>query len=378
MSRPVTEDNEKSQSLSNRRGFMKTAGLAGAGSLAAGAAASAKSISKKKERKIRVGAIGITSFSFWTYSWGDLLAPDKPIYQQTLGTDVLNMEVTHAWDVNPEGSRKFADTIGAKLVKRYDDMVGKVDAVAFGGWYDVPWQHKLARPYIEAGIPTFLSRPFAYSLRDVDDILDLVAKHNTPIIATDVYEHLYDTTTLKGRLKHVGEIGSVHGTCLAGEYPGRFHVQFMILKILGYDVEKISLITDNPNKSSYIVETMLFKGWEGQPAFPCCMSMSAAGDLYSFTVSGKNGIETARLPQFSDWRFDLQIHHLPQLIAMQRTFEGENYESLDLVRKKTEIFLTGFYSSEERGGAPVDVGTVPMDWRPPYPKPGWIDESIFR
>ena len=62
---------------------------------------------------------------------------------------------------------------------------------------------------------------------------------------------------------------------------------------------------------------------------------------------------------------------------MQRTFEREQFQSFDIILKKTEIFLTGFYSHPEHGGAPVKVGTV-IDWEAPPSQPGWIDESIFK
>ncbi len=64
---------------------------------------------------------------------------------------------------------------------------------------------------------------------------------------------------------------------------------------------------------------------------------------------------------------------------MQRTFETKkNLQPLDEVRKKTEVFLTAYYSHLERGGAPVSVGSVPPVWAPPHPKPGWIDEGMFK
>jgi hypothetical protein len=354
------------------------AAAAGA-ALAAAPQASGQSAPAKGRRTLRIGALAVSAASFWTYTWGDILTPgEKPINRGTLDTEVLAMEITHVWDVNPQEAEKFAAQVGAKAVKRYDDMVGLVDGVAFGGYYEVPWQHRLARPYIEAGIPTCLSRPFAYSLRDIDTLLDLAAKHNTPVMATDIYEHLYGTRMLKSRLANVGEIECVHGTCLTNDYPLRFHVQYMILKIFGFEIGSVSLITDDPNASTYLVGTYLFKGWKGQPPFPCTLTMTPRGDLYSFTVSGTAGIETERLPQFAEWSDDLLIHHLPMLVDMQRTFEGRTYEPLDLVRKKTELFLTGFYSATERSGAPVTVGTVPVDWRARPVKPDWIDESIFR
>lgn len=358
-----------------RRRFIAAA----AAGLAAGLSPDSSAAPVKSSRKLRIGALCVGDGSFWAYSWGDILSPDgKPVNRGTLETGALNMEVTHVWDINPKEAEKFAALMGAKTVRRYDEMVGQVDGVAFGGFFEIPWQHRLARPYIEAGIPTYLGRPFAYSLRDIDALLDLAAKHNTPIMATDIYEHLYGVRTLQGKLKNIGKIECVNGTCLTNDYPMRFHVLYMAPKIFGFDIQKVSLFTDDPNASTYLVGALLFKGGGGQPPFPCTMSMTPTGDLYSFVVSGTSGIETERLPQFPNWRDDLIVHHLPKLLDMQRTFEGKSYEPLDIVRKKTELFLTGFFSATERGGAPVDVGTVPVDWRARPARPDWVSEAVFK
>ena len=74
----------------------------------------------------------------------------------------------------------------------------------------------------------------------------------------------------------------------------------------------------------------------------------------------------------------LYSYFAPQLVDMQRTFEGHAYQPLDVIRRKTELFLTGYYSHLEKSGAMTPVGSVPADWSPPPFKPGWIDESIFR
>jgi len=361
-----------------RRDFI-TASTATAAAVAAGLSSDSASAQTKSSRKLRIGAFCVGDGSFWPYSWGDILTTTgKPFNVSTLGTRALNMEVAYVWDINQKEAEKFAVQIGAKAVSRYDEMVGLVDGVAFGGFYEIPWQYRLARPYIEVGIPTYLGRPFAYSLRDIDTLLDLAGKHNTPIMATDIYEHLYGVHTLRGKIKNVGKIESVSGTCLTNDYPMRFHTLYMAAKIFGFDIQKVSLFTDDPNNSKYCVVTLLFKGSGDQPPFPCSMSMSLTGDLYSFTVSGTTGIETERLPQFPFRYDDLLVHHMPKLLDMQRTFEGKNYEPLDIIRKKTELFLTGFYSASERGGAPVDVGKVPVDWHVRPARPDWVNESVFK
>ncbi|MBN1290197.1 MAG: Gfo/Idh/MocA family oxidoreductase [Candidatus Latescibacteria bacterium] len=361
-----------------RRNFLKNAALAGAASI--GAVKSAEA-APQPGRKLRIGTIGVGQYSFTTYCWSDIIEPDKAPNNEkngTFGTPFLNMDFTHVWDVNPEAAQKFADRMDATAVKKYDDMVGKIDGLLFGGLYEVPWQHKLARPYVEAGIPVYLSRPFAYRLRDIDEILDLAAKHNTPILATAKHEHYHEAPALKSKLPGIGTIQGVQAICNSRDFPVHFHTQFMLLQILGFDVDTVSVITDNDMKNKYLQETYLFKGDDKQPPYLCSLQGVSNKDSFSISIIGSENTVSATMVRSPFWQDSLLYRYAPQIIAMQRCFEGHMFEPLDNIRKKTEIFLTGYYSYLERGGAPVKVGSVPVDWQATPPQPNWIDESIFR
>jgi len=157
-----------------------------------------------------------------------------------------------------------------------------------------------------------------------------------------------------------------------------FHTQFMLLQIFGFDVDSVSVITDGDMKNTYLQETYVFKGWEGQPPFICALQGVANKDSFSITVMGTENTVSACMVRSPSWQDSLLYRYAPQVIAMQRTFEGTLFEPLENIRKKTEIFLTGYYSYQEKGGAPVKVGTVSPDWKPPLVKPDWIDESMFK
>ena len=323
------------------------------------------------KRKIRVGALGVGEYNFWPI-WADVLAQDGPF---TNG--LLNMQVTHCWDVKPQLARQFADKYGCVSVDKYDGMIGQVDAIALGGFYEIPWQHRLAEPYLKTGVPAFLNRPFAYSLRGIDHILELAAKHNTPLMATSVQEHYYQASLLKERLANVGVIKSVHGIGNSTEYAGHFHVQWFILRALGYDVEQVALHTDDDRQLTYLQQTMLFKGGDGQP--PYLASLHAADDIghLYLKVIGDKGSETVTVDR-SPNRIETLYHYFaPQLVDMQRTFEGHPCQPFDVIRKKTQIFLAGYYSHLEKNGALVMVDSVPTDWSPPPFIPDYVDESIF-
>ncbi len=350
----------------SRRSFLGKAALA-AGTAAAMAGAHGAEAQALPSGKVRIGAFGVGEYSFWPL-WAEYLS------SKANGAGLLNMEITHIWDVDIQKARAFADKWGGEVVEKYDGMIGKVDGVACGGLYEVPSQHKLFRPYIDAGVPTYLSRPWSNRLKDLDEILDLAAKKNTAIIATATYEHYTEADSLRDRLKSVGVIKSALATCGGGDFP-HFHIQHMMTKILGYNPAKVSLFSDDLMKSGFLQETYLYPAVDKQPQFLCTMQSAPGPYVFHITVMGTEGTETVSMPGNANYFF----RFAPQLIDIQKTIATKkSYQPLDVVRKKFEIFLAANYSFETRNGAMVDVASVPADWQPKIIRPGFLNEALFR
>ncbi len=340
--------------------------------LAAGAAASALAAGTTQEAtaasndEIKLGVFGL-DFTFWGI-WADLLSPTGA----HSGTKLLNMRPYYVWDKDKKKAQDFADKWGCKVVKKFDGMVGKVDGVINGDLYNVPWQHKLMRPYLSAGVPVYLSRPWSSRLRDLDEILDLAAKHSAPLIATATYEHYNEADNFKGKLDKLGEIETVQAVCGAGDRP-HFHIPYMMMKMFGYDVDTVSMITDNPLKATYLHSTYVMSASEGQKSYTINMD-ALKSFVYQFTAYGTEGTESGCLQGGASWFY----RFFPQLMDIQKTFDTKkNYQSFDIVRKKFECVLAEYFSHHERGGTPVKVGSVSQDWQIPPAKPGWYSDSDF-
>ena len=151
-----------------------------------------------------------------------------------------------------------------------------------------------------------------------------------------------------------------------------------MLRALGYDVDKISLLTDDERKASYLQETMLFRGGESQPPYLATLHAVNSRPYLNLRVTGEHGVESASFDRSPAPQEELYFYFAPQLVDMQRTFQGQSFQSLDIIRKKTQTFLAGYYSHLEHAGALIPVDSVPLDWAPRYYKPGWIDESMFK
>lgn len=100
----------------------------------------------------------------------------------------------------PEENRKVFERGGLELlVEQPEDMLGKVDAVmvtARDGRQHLPF----ARPFIEAGIPAFIDKPFT---RDVDEALELIRlakEHNTPLVGGSSVKLCEDVQALRQKV----------------------------------------------------------------------------------------------------------------------------------------------------------------------------------
>jgi predicted dehydrogenase len=283
------------------------------------------------------------------------------------------MRPTHVWDPDPAKAQKFAAQYDCEVVDRYDGMLGKVDAVMNGELNSVPWQHLLLRPYLEAGVPCFLQRPWSDTLTHMDAMLDLSAKHNTPLMATVPFEHNRQAEEAVARLKTIGQIEAVFGTARIGDAP-HFHLPYLLMKIVGYDVDQVSLIANDYRKVTYFNLNYVYPATDKRHPFVVSMQ-SARPDDWEFTIKGDQGSFSYNIGSAADYftRF------FPTLLDAQIAFERrELYQPLDVVRRKFQCVQAAYYSMLERNGAPVKIGTVPADWAIPAWTPNYYDGVDFK
>jgi len=123
-----------------------------------------------------------------------------------------------------------------RIVKRPKDMIGMVDAAI------VDFRHgsrhwKYAKPLIEAGIPTFVDKPLAASVRDAEKIVALAKRKRVPIATFSTLRFGAGVEEFK---KAVKKIGRVRAAIMAG--PGSAHVQYD--GIFFYAVHQVELMLE--------------------------------------------------------------------------------------------------------------------------------------
>lgn len=346
----------------NRRNF-----LAGGAALAAAAATASAQSGPRDGEPLRIGCMNVHNYSHLLPLWGPLMNPraEKKEIQFT------GMRITHCWDIEPEKSAEFAKIYRCQAVRNFDDMLGKVDAIISGGYFMHPWAHIIHQPYLEAGLPNLINRPFSNSLVSARKMIDTAKKHNATILCPSAYE--YTDATARARAWVQGKkIQCYSATNSFDEYPTHgIHGMYMIHRV----------ITESGNP----VVSVSYRGknWHEPPAVMTYEHRDASGNSFLGTlhqIQGAWGTLQIHTPsEYGGRQFEIQpgqgfpFNQTEAWAGCIWAFERmarykEMPESFDSLWNKMRVFMAGWKSILE-GGKTVKLDEVPEDWAAPVELP---------
>src|SRR5262249_33727603 len=97
--------------------------------------------------------------------------------------------------------QKEVEQLGVAIVDKPEEMLGKVDGMLIesqeGG---VHWQR--AQPFLEAGIPCFVDKPFACSVDDARRLGELAAKKRVPIFSSSSLRYAPEVVQFVAKPEH--------------------------------------------------------------------------------------------------------------------------------------------------------------------------------
>jgi predicted dehydrogenase len=259
--------------MNSRRSFVKKIGASAA--LSSFALSSVTTFASQsdsrpdpKEKKIRIGIIGAENTH--TIIYGKMFNTDKKF---------PGVEVLYGWGETEELA-KNAMLKGniPNMVKDPKEMLGKIDALIVDHRHAM-YHLEVAVPFIKAGIPTFIDKPFCYRISEGKEFLALAKKLRTPVTSysTTAYSNaaidLKNQTASLGKISQVVRCGPVD---IDSEYGGIFfygvHLLQPLMNIFGEDVERVKVTRNGKNGSAGLVfksglyATLVFKnnssGWE--------------------------------------------------------------------------------------------------------------------
>lgn len=372
-----------------RRSFLARGALYVGAFLGAGSAASAQKFrrsSPSSEQLIKVGVITCGYYSHIEDIWGRLINPIGGEKDGTWWPRQTGMVMTMVWDPDPKAAGTFAKKYDVKIVPRFDDMVGKVDAVIFSDYYATGWWPQLSKPYLEAGMPCLINRPFALSLREANEMIERARKYNAPILVPSSDETMLETIRARHRLEALlGKDGAVTGAMAfepCGEYAAHgVHAIYNLYTILKPNVIAANLMCDTwwewGKKGAMM--NWLVKGEKEGGDYYAAIRMANEPDTNGWVeISTDRG----RVFENNDHEGDVFTRYRNMFVSTCIEFErmiesGKQPQTFEYILAKTTTFLTGFYSHREKKGAMVACADLPEDWRAPEVMPERIPKGMF-
>jgi len=221
-----------------------------------------------QDKSIRIGIIGAENTH--TVGFGKLFNIDKKF---------PGVEVLYVWGETEEFARNAMEKGGIpNMVNDANEMLGKIDALIVDHRH-AKYHLEAATPFVNAGIPTFIDKPFCYRVSEGKEFLAMAREVGTPVTSYSTVAHCDATFDIKKQLESMDEISQVvmYGPAdLESKYGGIFfygvHCVQSLMYMFGEDIKAVRITTHGKNASASIayengmLATLIFKnlhyGWE--------------------------------------------------------------------------------------------------------------------
>ncbi|HKI89153.1 MAG TPA: Gfo/Idh/MocA family oxidoreductase [Draconibacterium sp.] len=255
--------------MTSRRDFIKKTGKGVAfTTMAASGILAEPVLAAAAEKQKIIGIIGAENSH--TAGYGRLFNVEKKF---------PGWEVKYVWGETDEFAKNAMEKGNIPVqVNEQKEMMGKIDALIVDHRH--PKYHlKAAWPFVEAGIPTFVDKPFCYRASEGKDFLQMAKEKGTPVSSYSSLAQSLGTFDMIDQLQSMDKISQVVRTGTAdldSKYGGIFfygvHIVQPLMYMFGEDIEEVR-VNRNGNTgnaslkySSGLFATLIFKnkayGWE--------------------------------------------------------------------------------------------------------------------
>ena len=248
--------------------------------------------------------------------------------------------VTLVWGHYPESSELLVKECGVERVASgIEEMVENVDAVMITA-RDGKYHAEFARPFVEAGIPAFVDKPFCCDPAEALSLARLAKEKGVPLCGGSSLKYAAGILEMKaareasGDKLHAGHVSAP--LMMVNDYSGFWfysaHLAEMCMEVFGWEPREV-IAVENGGSVSAIVS---YDGYSVTTNFT-----NDCGDSYAVSVYGEktshkavslDGIFAAECKIFVDMlRTGKMAHSYEQLIApvyfldaVKRSYESGN------------------------------------------------------
>jgi hypothetical protein len=145
---------------------------------------------------------------------------------------------------------------GVRLVERPTDLIGEIDAVLVVS-LDGSVHLDRARPFLDAGIPCFVDKPFACSVRDAEAMVELAERRGVPLFSASAIRYAPELVAF---VAAASQTGAILGAFAYGpaptrpRNPGLFHYGIhpteLLFTLMGPHWQRVTCLRDGGGAGS--------------------------------------------------------------------------------------------------------------------------------
>lgn len=287
-------------------------------------------------KPLRLGIVG-GSVSAHTFDYGKLFNIDKKF---------PGVELLYAWADTDDFAKDVRERAQIpNIVKDPEQMIDKIDALIINH-RDGKYHLKPAIPFIKAGIPTFVDKPFTNRVTEAKEFLSLARSFGTPVSTWSTVAHSERILDIKKQIAKIGKINNL--VCFGpvdiespwgGVHFYGIHSVDPLLYIFGDNVVRVRVT----KKDRTATGSLLFA--DGMLATIIFMTQARQTPIYAETPKGlielKSDVNEADPPKYYTDMVDMFlngkeprshssiIHSVAVLEALERSIDSDQWEEVE-------------------------------------------------
>ncbi len=175
---------------------------------------------------LKLGVIGLSPGNGHPYSWSAIFNGYDPVAIEDCGFPVIprylekqrfptdaiaEAKVTHVWAQEMSVAKHIAKAaLISNVVEHYTDMIGQVDGVLLAR-DDAETHFDFAQSFLDAGIPIYIDKPLALSVRDAKSLIDR-QQYPGQLFSCSALRYAQEFRISENELTQLGQLNHIHAT----------------------------------------------------------------------------------------------------------------------------------------------------------------------
>jgi predicted dehydrogenase len=241
--------------------------------------------------------------------------------------------------------RDKAENLGVPYFDRYQDLIGKVDAVSIST--PTSTHYAIAKEFLKAGIHTLIEKPITLRLEEADELMELSKAHHCTLQVGHIERH-------NPGFRRIGEIAKnirffeIHRL---GPFTGRINDCGVVLDLMIHDLDIVLGLVKSEVNFFDAVGINVLTPFEDLANVRIKFKNGAVADLTAsrLTFEKQRKIRIFQEDAYISLDFEAQSAKLFRKVGDQITQETIDIQKSEPLKEEIKFFLAGILNNQSQG-----------------------------